>query len=150
MKEIFASFYELFSRLGFYNTDLGLYLYGFDCTTGTFERNSLYPMFGWIMILGSIIMAALFYYIINHPRFNKWTHWLLILGISSLFQYAIPYFTLSDHLEVGRICGDLIVHKSDISGFAFTNLFLALVIYIFASFVMRWWSRNGSCTPYPL
>ncbi len=150
MKEFFASFYELFSRLGFYNADLGLYLYGYCCDTGTFDSDSLYPMFGWIMIIGSIIMATLFYYIINHPRFNKWSHWLLILGISLLFQYTIPYFTLSDHLEVGRICSDLIVHKSDISGFAFTNLLLALVIYIVASFVMRWWSRNGSCTPYPL
>lgn len=150
MKEIFASFYELFSRLGFYCGDLGLYLYGYDCAAGTFERSSLYPVFGWIMILGSVAMAALFYYIINHPRFNKYTHWLLILGVSLLLQYAIPYFTLSDHLDVGRICDELIVHQSDIRGFAFSNLILGLVMYVFASFVMRWWSRNGSCTPYPL
>jgi len=150
MKEVFASLYELFLRMGFFDPDLGLYLYGYDCNTGMFTGPPLYSNFGLIMLLGSFVMAAVFYYVINHPRFNRWHHWSIILGANLIIQFAIPYFILTNHLDVGRICGDLVVTTSDISGFAWSSVILAFIVYVFASLLMRWWSRNSSCTPYPL
>lgn len=150
MNDLFASLYELFLRLGFYNDDLAMHLYGYDCSTGGFDGKNLYGPIGLIMFFGSILAAVIFYYVINHPRFNKWFHWLLVLGINAVIQFLVAYIWLRDDLKLGKICEELIVYKEDIAGFSFSNLFLSVFFFTIASLIMRWWSKNCSCTPFPL
>ena len=150
MNEFFGSIYELFARLGLYGTGLEMYLYGFECNTGAFTGEALYASMGFYMILCAAISALLFYKIIDHPRFNRWYHWLIMMGINALALFLIPYIRLKDHLDIGRICVDLFVQNSDIVGFAISNLILGVFLYIVFSLGLRFWSRNASCTPYPL
>ncbi len=145
MNEFFASLYELF--INFFGHDLGMHLNGYQ--DGAFGEPH-YIWFGLVLMLGTVLMVVLFYYIINHPRFNMWKHWLLMLGATVIIQYIIAYQWVLDHLNTGKICDDLIVNKSDIASFSFVHAFWAFVIFVFVSFVIRWWSKNSSCTPYPL
>ncbi len=150
MNELFASLYELFLRLGFFSNDLAMHLYGFSCDSGAFTGKNLYGPIGLIVLFGSILTAVIFYYVINHPRFNKWKHWLLVLGINAVAQFLVAYIWLADDLKLGRICNQLIVDKADIAGFSFANLILSVFFFTITSFIIRWGSKNGSCTPYPL
>ncbi len=145
MNEFFASLYELF--VSFFGHDLGMHLNGYH--GGEFGE-PYYIWFGLVLTLGTVFMAVLFYYIINHPRFNKWKHWLIILGAALLIQFVVAYYWILDHLNTGKICNDLIVSKGDITSFGVVHVFWSLMIFAGVSFLIRWWSRNCSCTPYPL
>lgn len=150
MNEIFGSIYELLSRMSLYGSDLEMYLYGFDCETGGFTGKGLYASIGFWMLVSAALSALLFYKIIDHPRFNRWYHWLIILAVNGLALFLTPYIWLKDHLEIGKICEDLIVHNSDITGFSISNIIIGVFFYLVFSVIFRFWSRNASCTPIPL
>lgn len=146
---LFSRIYEPFHGMGFYSSDLHMHLNGYDCEKYVTE-DALFGTFGLIVLIGSIFCAIAFYYIINHPRFNTWVHWIMVLLFDAFLFFLIPYIKLRDNLEAGKICENLTVSNADINGFAFVNAILGILLFIVASFAIRWWSRNASCTPYPL
>lgn len=150
MSDFFGRIYELFSRMGLYGSPLEMYLYGYDCEMMDYSGSPLFGTFGLIMLLLAIVPAVLFYHVIDHPRFNKSRHWLLVLGVAGLLLFVVPWFWLDNHLTAGKICADLVVNTSDITGFAAANTLLGLLFYTAVSFIIRSGSRNGSCTPFKL
>jgi len=108
-------------------------------------------------------MVLMFYYLINHPRFNRWWSWLIVLLINSALNLLYGWtLTLSD-ISNNVISDDLIyirdVNTNDIVTqkivesncvyFGIANAIIAAIFFIIFSLLLRWWSKNCSTCPIP-
>jgi hypothetical protein len=91
---------------------------------------------GYIAIISSILSVVIFYYIINHPRFNRWWSWFIVCGINAILN-----------LIIGKNEGEYSIENGIAFGIA--NAIVASAFFIIFSFCLRWWSRNCSTCPYP-
>ncbi len=87
--------------------------------------------------------AAVYYYLINSVRFDRWYHWLATVGIVTLLTpivcYAVNSSIFSDaNLEYG----------SQMASFAVADLLVTFVLTIVASFSLRSWSSNCRHVPF--
>jgi hypothetical protein len=130
MNEIFAPLYELLYYTSPFSDDL--------------YQEQLYAPLGIIALLSALLIAVLFYYVINRPSFSRWYHWLIMLGICFGINYAtgvsIPKSKLSPLNPA---------YSSEYWTFAIFNSILAILLYIIFSFMIRWWSTNCKRTPIP-
>jgi len=115
------------------------------------------------MVVLSFTMVFIFYYIINHPRFNRWWSWLIMLlinaGLNFLYAWLITLSDLSnnfisdDLMYVRDVSTNEIITQKIIESnciyFGITNAIIASVFFILFSFAFRWWSKNCSTCPFP-
>ena len=87
-------------------------------------------------------MAAIYYYVINSVKFDRWYHWLAMLGITSVLTPVVCYLVVS-HMLDGFDYG-----TAEFTFEVYNILFTALT-FVIASFSMRWWSSNCRHTPIP-
>ena len=87
-------------------------------------------------------MAAIYYYVINSVKFDRWYHWLAMLGVVVVLTPVIDYFVTSAILE-DKDYGNAAL------AFEFHNLIFAALLFVVASFSIRWWSSNCRHTPIP-
>ncbi|MDD7317769.1 MAG: hypothetical protein SOZ80_07920 [Prevotella sp.] len=89
-------------------------------------------------------VAAIYYYAINSVGFARWYHWLIFLGIAVLLA-AITDFVYPDSVfsEYDYEYTPQLIH------FSLLNIIVEAVIFIVASYSMRWWSSNCRHTPIP-
>lgn len=87
-------------------------------------------------------MAAIYYYVINSVKFDRWYHWLAMLGITSVLTPVVCYIVVS-HLLDGFDYG-----TAEFTFEVYNILFTAFT-FVIASFSMRWWSSNCRHTPIP-
>ena len=155
MKNLFAPIYELLIDL--YGQFLAYHLYGYDCQFNAVNK-SLYGNIGVSMILISLAICAIFYYVINHPRFNRWYHWLIILLINAGVNFYIAFDITNSDLQQGKICADFVtdpqtnVIQIDVMnciGFGYANAIIATLFFVLFSFSIRWRSKNCSTCPIP-
>ena len=146
-----------------FGQDLAEHLWGWDMSTQDYTKPNQFNTLGLYMVVLTFVMVFIFYYIINHPRFNRWWSWLIMLltnaGLNFLYAWLI---TLSD-LSNNFISDDLIyvrdvstneiitqkIVESNCIYFGITNALIAGAFFIIFSFVLRWWSRNCSTCPIP-
>ena len=93
--------YDLLSKL--YCSELFDYLDGFDCTTQLFNRYEQFTFYGLTMLLSSIGIAAIYYFAINHPRWNHRGHWLLFLALAVVVNFLIGFYFTNDDLTNGNL-----------------------------------------------
>ena len=87
-------------------------------------------------------IAAIYYYVINSVKFDRWYHWLAMLGITAVLTPLVCFFVIDarmDGLDYGTYAFTFVLH----------NIFVAAIMFIIASFSMRWWSSNCRHTPIP-
>lgn len=152
---MFAPIYELF--LDLYGQNLGYYLFGFDCDFVVVNQSG-YAFVGFWLIGITIAVAALFYYAISSPRFYRWYHWLIMLGINAVINFLVAYNFASAALDAGKIpecfvtatdTGLIQIDNGSCIGFGLANVIVALLLFIIVSFTIRWWSPNASTSPFP-
>ena len=106
--------------------------------------NSLYPMIAAIMGIMSWGGAAVYYYVINSVNFDRWYHWAGVLVVVTLLTPIICYFFINSSLASVGV---------DMSGatmqFVIRLMIITAVLFVVASFSMRWWSSNCRHTPFP-
>lgn len=156
MEEILGNIYCWFESLfGQYLAD---HLWGFDGSG--YSRANVFNYIGLISLAISLLLVLTYYYIINHPRFNRWWSWLIVLLINGIINLFIGYaWTVSDYLngniadtlmytrdENGEIASNLIM-TSDCWGFGIANFFVSTLFFIVLSFCLKWWSRNCKHSP---
>lgn len=149
-----------------YGNELYEYLKGNDCN-GVFTGPNHLLTISSIMIVISFFLFLMYYYIINHPRFNRWYNWisfLLITGIINLlvgFGYTysklnggfIPAcFTHSQIQTAGDqtfygVAGSEILFNSNCWQFGIANAIFSIVVFTAFSFFLRNWSRNCKLSP---
>ncbi len=85
--------------------------------------------------------AALFYYVVNSVSFSRWYHWLIVLLAAAVVSTIAGYSYLSGTLSTD--------YGSSLTGFSVVNFATTAVLFVLASFGMRWWSSNCRHTPFP-
>lgn len=104
----------------------------------------LYPLVAFIVSFLAWGGAAVYYFAINSVNFDRWYHWAGVLGIVTLFAPILCYWVVN---------GALSSFGYDLSGATLqfvTRLFvIEALLFIVASFSMRWWSSNCRHTPFP-
>ncbi len=156
METVFGVIYCWFET--FFGQNLAEHLWGFDGSEYT--KTNIYNSVGVVMLLVSLFLVLSYYYFLNHPRFNKWWNWLIILGLNGIVNLLIGYaWTVNDYLN-GTIAdnlmysrneeGEIVTHlitSSDCWGFGMANFFVATMFFTLFSFCFKWWSRNCKHSP---
>lgn len=130
MGSFFASIYEWFGLIRFYETDLADWLRGWDELCEGYNEQNKYVMIGFFMIISSLIVYVVLYHVIDSSRFKSKGHWwisLLILVLSNFFfAFSIPYNVLMS----GNFCEDLSFDVFDCIGFGISNSIWTIIFYI--------------------
>ena len=159
MSAFFETIYGWFESL--YGAALAEHLVGILYDNDTCEQLDGYGpnqfiSIGFIAVGISLALVLLYYYAINHPRFNRWWSWLLVLLASGLINFFIgANWTLSE-LNSGNISkclleneqGQQLLSSSDCWMFGLANGFVAAIEFIVFSIGLKWWSRNCSRSPF--
>ncbi len=147
----------------FFGQDLAEHLWGWDMTTGDYTKANQFNTTGLVMIAISLTVVLLFYYAINHPRFNRWWSWLLVLlanaGLNFIYAWQLTLSdfntnSISDDLMYVRdvATNEIITQKITMYNciyFGIVNAIVATLAFVIFSFLFRWWSRNCSTCPFP-
>lgn len=156
METIWGNIYCWFET--FFEQNLAEHLWGFDGSEYTLPN--IYNSVGLVALIVSSFFFIFYYYILNHPRFNQWWSWLIVLAINGIVNFFIGYaWTVTDYLD-GNIAdnlmyarnedGDIIsylITKSDCWGFGVANFFVATLLFLLLTAGLKWWSRNCKHSP---
>lgn len=83
LNNFFAPLYELWGLLTIGNNgDFSFALW----------QNDLYSLFGMISWLSILTALLIFYFAIDHPRFNRWHSWLIVVLSFTVINGALGYF----------------------------------------------------------
>lgn len=88
--------------------------------------------------------AGIFYYAINSVSFSRWYHWLIVLGVAVVLSAVVNYIYPNNIFS-----SDGLNFSAQLFSFCVVNLAVEAVLFIVASFSMRWWSSNCRHTPIP-
>jgi drug/metabolite transporter (DMT)-like permease len=129
---------------GWYNSNLTEHLSGWDEMTGDYTKTNLFSLVGIVALIVAVVLCVAYYYIINHPRFNRVRSWWTILVAVAVLNFGFAFQqTLSD-VENDNISSDLQpITWFDCFMFAFTNLIIASLFFLFCSLIIKWGSRNA-------
>lgn len=160
--ELLGNIYSWFES--FFGQNLAEYLWGYNCETQDYSGNNLFNSIGLITLGVSFLLVLAYYYLpipmFNHPRFNKWWNWLIILLIAGSINFFIAYgWTVNDFLN-GDI-GDCLMYTRDEQGnvitqliyeidcvlFGLSNFFVSTMFFIGWSILLKWGSRNCKHSP---
>jgi hypothetical protein len=133
IKFFFAALYELVTGQ---QTDLAKFMYD----SGT------YIPAGIVMLLVSVLGVALYYYAINHPRFNRWFHWLIVLVVLCLINFGIAWAMAAALITENY--GTTEGYITEIAIFGIANVIWTFVSSIVFSLIIKWGSRNCKYSPF--
>lgn len=148
-KLIYSWFYSIYSM---YLFD---YLKGMDCD-GYFAGPDHFITIGSYMIIASLLVAVIYYYIIDHPRFNRWWSWLIMLFSSAVINFTVGFSYVYNKFNGGQIplCfmeteeGEQLLTNSNCVLFGLTNAFIGAIVFIILSVLIKWWSTNSKNSPF--
>jgi hypothetical protein len=132
MKDLFAALYELITG----QNDLAEVLY---------NAGNQYFLVGIVMLSLSLVGMVVYYYVINHPRFHRWFHWLLTITILGIINFAAAYFVANGAVYDLHGYAENI---TDIVMFGLTNVIWTFVFSFVFSMCIKWWSTNCKRTPF--
>jgi MFS family permease len=133
MSDFFASLYELIG----YTEDFNSYLYDAE----------LYLFLGIILIVSSVLLPIIYYYVINHPNYNRWWHWMIMVIVNAVINFVVALIVVNNELTAQAMESEFV---TEMITFSFLNAMWAFFAVLIFSNVVRWKSTNASQTPYPL
>ncbi|WP_203558315.1 hypothetical protein [Bacteroides sp. 224] len=167
MEDVLGSIYCWFESL--FGQNLANYLWGYDCATQGYSNPNIFNSIGLIALAVSFVSTISYYYIINHPRFNRLWSWLLVLVINGIANLLIGYYITATDFANGTI-GDCLMHTRDEAGniiswhifetdcwmFGVSNLIVStgffilfsLIIIILGRLIPQLASRNCKYSPF--
>lgn len=144
--------FSLFYQLNVYGQDLFYHLKGWDNGMQDFvAANNQFPTIWLVTFFSALMVFVVYYYILNHPRFNKVWHWLITAAV-----LAIGIFIWSRGLVMSDIAGDslhpidpaLNVSADNALMFGVYNAVLSALFFLFFSIVGRFGSKNCKNSPW--
>lgn len=145
-------FFSLFYQLNVYGQDLFYHLKGWDNGLQDFvAANNQFPTIWMVTFFSALLVFVVYYYILNHPRFNKVWHWLITMAV-----LAIGIFFWSRGLVLSDIAGvsmhpidpALNVSADNALMFGVYNAVLSAIFFFFFSIVGRFGSKNCKNSPW--
>ena len=138
MDAFFANLYELFGLV---------YL---DQFSDDMYTNGFYVPIGIVMLASVVIVGLLYYYVINHPRWNRWFWWLLI-GLLLAVANSITARIMADSMLV-KLYTDAEMEMpygiAQFLPFCVVVGVLTLFFFFIFSFIVKWGSRNCKHSPF--
>lgn len=123
---------QIFESL-FYDTEFSNEMY----------NSHLYFSNAMIVVVTAWAFAAVFYYVINSVRFSRWYHWGVMLGCAIVVSGLASYFHITSTMEQMQLYFGVPAFH-----FVLCETLIEAVLFIVASFAMRWWSSNCRHTPF--
>lgn len=154
MKDFFAPMYELFTSL--YGDELARHLYGWNGQD--YSDPSLYASIGIYMLISSVLLASLFYIILNKPNFSRWYHWLLVLFVNFAISWFLGFWLAYIDFDTGNIAADIVTYidVNNIVMFGLVSGVLSILWFSIFSILCRVLNRivptvayNTRDTPFP-
>ncbi|MBQ7691158.1 MAG: hypothetical protein IJT30_08240 [Muribaculaceae bacterium] len=119
-------------------------IYSVQGFSDQFFNADLYDMIPLLTIVIPWAAAGIYYYAINSVRFDRWYHWLVVLAVVMVVTPIVGYLINSskfDELGVSYVAESIT--------FELVNMVWAALLFVVASFSIRWWSSNCRHTPIP-
>lgn len=107
-------------------------------------NQNLYLVVAVVTALIAWAAAGIYYYAINSVSFSRWYHWLIVLGVASVLAPTINYIYPNSIFS-----GDGLDFSAQLFSFCVMDFVVEAVLFIVASFSIRWWSSNCRHTPIP-
>lgn len=107
-------------------------------------NQNLYVSAGIISACMAWGIAGIYYYLINSVSFSRWFHWLVMLLLVAILTPFICYVVCNGAFE-----DEGYNFSSQLFHFALRVFAVEAVLFVVASFSMRWWSSNCRHTPIP-
>ncbi len=89
--------------------------------------------------------AGVYYYVINSVRFDRWWHWLAMLAMVAVLTpvacYSVNVSVFSDNGGIS--------YPAETAAFQTATVLYSVLMFVVASFSIRWWSSNCRHTPIP-
>ena len=135
MGEFFGSIYCWFED--FFGISLADYLWG---QSSPLQMENMFIGIGLSMATISIVVAVIFYYIINHPRLNNWWGWGIFLVINSIINFFVGWqWVLKDYYA-----GNMIIINPSTN----TDMIISIVFFFIFSMIIKWWSKSCPTAPF--
>ncbi len=156
--EFIGRIYCFFESL--FGQQLGEYLWGYNCETEDYSNPDLFPRIALWTLLISLLIAVIYYYIIDNTRFSRWWHWLIMLFSNSILCFLFAYWWIKeDYLD--NLIGDCLLYQknesgetighyitnSNFCGFSLANAIISLFLFFMLSLILKW--RSVSCRKSP-
>lgn len=100
MGEFFGSIYCWFEDV--FGLELANYLWG---NVSPDQQTNMYVPIGFTMLVVSLLVCLLYYYIIDHPKLAKWWGWLIFLGSNAIANFLIGWQWVLRHYYLGYMVG---------------------------------------------
>lgn len=153
---MFETIYNWFTS--FYGGDMADYLSGYICPSvesdGGFMGANQYIMYGMIALAFASAVAVIFYYVIDHPRYNKVWHWLLLVLLVGASNFGVAVAMLRDEWFTVGTAECLIngenggLNGNTCIGFGMAHAFVSILFFITISLSIKWRSRNCKRCPF--
>ncbi|MCQ2289060.1 MAG: hypothetical protein MJZ74_08175 [Muribaculaceae bacterium] len=105
---------------------------------------SCYPMVAVIIVSLAWGGALVYYYGINSVKFDRWYHWLGVLAVVTCVAPVLCYMLISVLLKDNGLD-----YGGEAAQFVMQLFAMTAVLYVVASYSVRWWSSNCRHTPFP-
>ena len=102
------------------------------------------------MLVISLVLFVLYYYVINHPWCNKAWTWLVVLLVAFGIHFVVGWQWVKNlylDFDLANLSDDQYVEEASLLKFGVSNAFLGAMWFIIFTFVGKWWSRNVSHSP---
>jgi len=136
MNDLFTSLYELFGYIP-------------DFSDALYETGVNFPV-GVLMLIISAVGMAVYYYVIDHPKFVRWYNWFFVVCVLAIINFGIAWAmsdgALYNHFQ--EINQDIPYGMMDFLTYALVNATWTVAFTFIFSMCMKWGSTNCKRTPF--
>ena len=143
----------LFSLKQLYGAALFEHLKGWDDAIADYNPDFCrFPMLFGVTVGIALAAFLLYFYLINHPRFNRWWSWLIVLAVVAISSFGYGHYVVSTDIAMGNIAPSLqnLIGTANCYYFATYCMAVSSLIFFILSLLFRRWSRNCKHSPWKL
>ena len=139
--------YRWFSSL--FGSNLAEHLSGWNEVTGDYTETNLFFFVGISALIICIAACVTYYYILNHPRWNRGFKWLIFLITVLIINFSFAFGICYSDLIADNISSDIsAISVAECLGFGLANIIVSIVAFVFCSLIIKWGSRNCKFSPF--
>lgn len=152
MGSFFGFIYNL--CVSFFGSDLNEYLLG---ELSPDSQANQYSRIGLVTCAIALVVALVYYVILDHPRFSSWLGWLCFAMGNSVVSAFVAFFWIKKDYDNGLMYSvdqatqaktDLAINMSNIAFFSLANFFVAFFFFFIFSVGLMWVSKNCYQSPF--
>lgn len=156
MGEFFGSLYCAPFE-GWFGYELAEYLWG---NASPLQTTNMFVGIGACMLIISLFIMWLYYYIIDSPKLNNWWGWLIFLVINAVINFIIGWQWVLQDLYANKMVSPndepLAIYASNCRCFGGANMILSIIAFLIFTVIFKclifklWPSYNCSRAPFSL